>query len=81
MTQLDWHDSRTGYRAVSNKRELRLWALVVFGAGTGRPTIVCLPEDALPASPGPDWLVLARDSDLSRRVLSPPDAPDATPPA
>jgi hypothetical protein len=43
---------------------LRLSALVVFGAATSRPTIVCIHEDALPANPGDGWLVLARESDI-----------------
>jgi len=42
----------------------RHYALVVFGALTPRPTIVCLHEDAIPTKPGPNWLILARDSDL-----------------
>lgn len=45
----------------------RHYALVVFGASTTRPTIVCLHEEAIPAEPGPNWLILARDTDLLPR--------------
>jgi hypothetical protein len=65
---------------VAKSGGIRWWALVAFGAGTGRPTIVCLPEDAMPASPGPDWLVLARESDVLRRALPPPQPPETKPP-
>jgi hypothetical protein len=40
-------------------------ALVVFGALTARPTIVCIHEEALPADPGANWLILARDTDMT----------------
>src|SRR5690606_2767768 len=43
----------------------RHYALVVFGAHTTRPTIVCLHEAAIPAEPGPAWLILARGSELA----------------
>ena len=60
---------------MANNRKTRNWALVAFGAETGRPTIVCIAEDALPAAPGPDWLVLARDTDVAqRRALPPPQS-------
>ena len=48
------------------------WALVAFGADTKRPTIVCIPEDAVPTTPGPEWLVFARDRDITQRLLPPP---------
>jgi hypothetical protein len=56
---------------VANNRTVVAWALVAFGAQTSRPTIVCIPEDALPAVPGPDWLVFARDRDIAPRLLPP----------
>lgn len=40
------------------------YALVAFGAGSRRPTIICILEAALPEVPGADWMVLARDSEL-----------------
>ena len=63
---------------VANKRNIRGWALVAFGANTPRPTIVCIPEDAVPAAPGPAWLVFARDTDIAAppRLLAPPGSPD-----
>jgi hypothetical protein len=66
--------------AVAKNRPIRGWALVAFGANTQRPTIVCIPEDAIPATPGPAWLVFARDTDIAPapRLLAPPRSPDAT---
>jgi hypothetical protein len=63
---------------VANNRTIRGWALVAFGANTQRPTIVCIPEDAIPAAPGPAWLVFARDTDIAPapRLLAPPRSPD-----
>jgi hypothetical protein len=51
---------------------------VAFGANTHRPTIVCIPEDAIPTTPGPAWLVFARDTDIAPapRLLAPPRASD-----
>jgi hypothetical protein len=51
---------------------LRRSALVVFGSSTSKPIIVCMQEDALPANPGDDWLVLARDSDIFPTEPAPP---------
>jgi hypothetical protein len=61
-----------GYRRVANKRKTRRWALVAFGAETNRPTIVCMSEDALPAAPGRDWLIIVRDSDIVPTALPAP---------
>ena len=54
---------------------------MAFGAHTQRPTIVCIPEDAVPASPGPAWLVFARDTDLGSapHLLAPPRPDTNTP--
>lgn len=67
-------DRRAGLETldVVNNRKTRSWALVAFGAETGRPTIVCIGEEAIPATPGPDWLVLARDTDFTQRRALPP---------
>jgi hypothetical protein len=67
---------------VANNRTIRGWALVAFGANTQRPTIVCIPEDAVPAAPGPAWLVFARDTDIrvAPRLLAPPGSPDTKTP-
>ena len=59
---------------MAHHRKVHAWALVAFGADTKRPTIVCIPEDAVPAIPGPDWLVFARDRDVSQRLLPPPQS-------
>ncbi len=82
LAELSWHDFGTAVpqvrQAVMNRRNNRGWALVAFGAETGRPTIVCMNEDAIPAEPGPAWLVLARDTDVAQRprTLPPPQAPE-----
>jgi hypothetical protein len=67
---------------VANKGSIRGWALVAFGANTQRPTIVCIPEDAVPKAPGPAWLVFARDTDLAAppHLLAPPASPDTSSP-
>jgi hypothetical protein len=54
------------------------FALVVFGAATPRPTIVCLREEAVPAPPPPSWLVLGRESEIvaAEPSLPPRSRPD-----
>jgi hypothetical protein len=66
---------------VANHRKTRTWALVAFGAETGRPTIVCIAEDAIPQVPDADWLVLARDTDFARHRLLPPGQSSGTNPS
>ena len=66
--------------AVANIRKGRGWALVAFGANTQRPTIVCIPEDAIPASPGPAWLVFARERDILQPLAFPPASPETNTP-
>lgn len=50
------------------------FALVAFPAATmqGKPTIVTITEDALPAAVSRHWIVLGRDSQVVAEPVLPP---------